>query len=131
MMMESAVFSGKPDKKSVKIEFTRQALTKRNILSKIRTKETGFILGSQLGNYKIIEDLFAFRFDSRNINRLYSIFFKHFEGRLIGTFFMNSEYFLNDWFLENIIIRFQENDLYIFLYHLDESGREKMLDQIK
>jgi hypothetical protein len=131
MMMESAVFSGKPDKKSVKIEFTRQALTKRNILSKIRTKETGFILGSQLGNYKIIEDLCAFRFDSRNINRLYSIFFKHFEGRLIGTFFMNSEYFLNDWFLENIIIRFQENDLYIFLYHLDESGREKMLDQIK
>lgn len=129
-MMKLAESLGVPGKKFVKIEFTRPALMQWNMLSELSLKTSGVIVGTRLGTYRIIENLCAVRLNRRNLNRLYPVFLDQLGSRLMGVFFMNSKCFLDDWFLEGIVISFNEPEAAVFWYHVDQSGQKKILEKI-
>ena len=109
----------------MKLEFTKTALWQLHLLSHLDSKETGFVFGCGLGKFKIIENLFSLRFNKKNIDRLYHQVFYDYGDRLMGVFFVNSEVFLNDWFLENFIFKITGHKCQIFFYHYDSNCHQK------
>jgi hypothetical protein len=49
----------------------------------------------------------------------------------MGVFFFNKYIFLDDWFIEDIIIKVRDNDIKVFLYEINSKSSEKTLQEIK
>jgi hypothetical protein len=109
----------------MKIEFSPGARLQLDVLSELDSIETGFLFGFNMGRYLIIESFFPLRFTKNSINRIYPQVFNHFSDRLLGVFFINRKAFLNDWFLENIILQVKDHSQKIFLCRFDDQSGQK------
>lgn len=97
-----------------------------DLIKKIPENSTGFVLGNQLGQYKIIENFFPVSFTSLTIDTVYHKMFSCFGTALIGVFFNQREPFLHDWFMEDIIFHIQDESL-SHLYYYDGEKKFQLL----
>jgi hypothetical protein len=100
----------------MKIKFTPVARKQLELVNGVPANPTGFILGSHLGQFRIIESVFPLFFEPGTIDHLYGEMVAHFGDKLLGVFFNHCEPFLSDWFIEDIVIRLQE-PLPLFYYY--------------
>jgi hypothetical protein len=87
------------------IKFTPSARTQLELVIGTLSNDTGFIIGQEFGKIRLIEELFPINFDESSVDMLYAKMYSKHGDRLMGVFFNNSEPFLNDWFIEDIIIK--------------------------
>ena len=101
----------------MKIVFTPEALAMVHFISNSESPVNGFVLGNEIGKYKIISGFIPFRLNKKNVNRLYSNFYEKFGTKLKGIFFFNGDLFLNDWFIDDLIIKIYQPRIKIFYYN--------------
>ena len=98
----------------MKIHFTNRANSVLDLISELKSEKTGFILGVNLGNNKIIENILPLNFKESNVCHLYNTVYKKKGDSLLGLFFLNKNYFLSDCFFENIIMTINEGQKKVF-----------------
>ena len=99
---------------------TPAALTRLELIIGTLSNETGFIIGQDIGKYKIIEDLFPINFDENSADMVYSKVYSKIGDKLLGVFFNNREPFPCDWFIEDIVINIKYPQPEFYFYHADE-----------
>ncbi len=104
----------------MKIKFTPDALTRLELVIGMLSNDTGFLIGEEFGKIKLIEELFPINFDKDTIDMLYARMYSKVGDKLLGVFFNNSEPFLSDWFIEDIIIKIKYPQPEFYFYDADE-----------
>jgi hypothetical protein len=103
----------------MKITFTPAALRQLELVIGTLSNNTGFLIGSEIGKFKIIEELFPLNFDESSIDTIYSKMYSKVGDRLLGVFFNNNEPFFSDWFIEDIIINIKYPQPEFYFYDAD------------
>jgi hypothetical protein len=111
----------------MKIEFSPTSRSQLDVLIETKSKETGFIFGFNMGQYKIIDSFFPLRFNRSSLNRIYPRIFNRFGDRLIGVFFINDPVFMSDWFLEQMIVEVRDQNTEIYMCRFDDGFHQKRL----
>ena len=114
----------------MEVRFSSRANSQLSLFFDLGLKETGFLVGKDLGKYKIIESLIPISFNKKNICDVYTKVYNRIGNRLMGVFFFNKLIFLDDWFIEDIIIKVKDNDIKVFLCEIDSKSSEKILKEI-
>ncbi|UCH93707.1 MAG: hypothetical protein JSV88_26040 [Candidatus Aminicenantes bacterium] len=104
----------------MKIRLTPTAMTQLELIADTMTNETGFIIGQDIGKFRIIENLLPINFNETTIDEVYAKTYSKIGDKLIGVFFNNCEPFLNDWFIENIIIKIKSAQPGFYLYDVNK-----------
>lgn len=109
----------------MEINFIPEAQRQLDMMGVIDTIENGFVMGQIIGKHIIIENFFPANFNEKKIDKIYRKIFNIAGERLMGVFFNGKEPFLNDWFLEDIIIKVNplHQDLESFIYEFEKSER--------
>lgn len=114
----------------MEVRFSSRANSQLSLFFDLDLKETGFLVGEDLGKYKIIESLIPISFNKKNICDVYRKAYNRIGNKLMGVFFFNKYIFLDDWFIEDIIIKVKDNDIKVFLYEINSKSSEKFLEEI-
>jgi hypothetical protein len=109
----------------VKIHFTNKANAELALLCALDNEKTGFIFGVDMGNNKIIETILPVNFHVSNVARLYHTVYKKKGNSLLGVFFLNKDFFLNDCFFENIILLIKDGQKKVYKYGFNENCGKK------
>ncbi len=105
---------------TMKIRLIPTAAAQLELLGDTMTNETGFVIGQDIGKFRIIENLFPVNFDETTIDEIYTKAYKKIGDKLMGVFFNHCDAFANDWFIENIIIKIKEPQPEFYLYDVDQ-----------
>ncbi len=114
----------------MEVRFSSRANSQLSLFFDLDLKETGFLVGKDLGKYKIIESLIPISFNKKDICDVYRKVYNRIGNKLMGVFFFNKYIFLDDWFIEDIIIKVKDNDIKVFLYEINSKSSEKILEVI-
>ena len=114
----------------MEVRFSTRANSQLSLFFDLGLKETGFLVGKDLGKYKIIESLIPVSFNKKNICDVYRKAYNRIGNKLMGVFFFNKYIFLDDWFIEDIIMKVKDNDIKFFLYEISSKSSEKILEEI-
>jgi len=106
----------------MKIRLTPTAAALLELLGDTMTNETGFVIGQDIGKFRIIENLFPVNFDETTIDKIYTKAYKKIGDKLMGVFFNHCDTFASDWFIENIIIKIKEPQPEFYLYDVDQKS---------
>lgn len=104
----------------MKIEFNPIAQFQLNMIRDLDINGAGFIIGSMIGKYVIVENLFIVNFFKQNINSSYENIYSKIGDKLIGVFFCNKKMFFCDWFVEDLILQINNKKTDVFLYNFDK-----------
>ena len=94
----------------MEINFTPEAERQLDVIRDVDTIKNGFVMGQLIGKHCIIEGFFPANFNEKNIRDLYYKLFAKVGEKLMGVFFNSMEPFLNDWFLEDVIIKINSHN---------------------
>ncbi len=114
----------------MEVRFSSRANSQLSLFFDLDLKETGFLVGKDLGKYKIIESLIPISFNKKDICDVYRKVYNRIGNKLMGVFFFNKYIFLDDWFIEDIIIKVKDNDIKVFLYEINSKSSENILEVI-
>lgn len=109
----------------MKIHFSKRANAELALLYELDSEKTGFIFGVDMGHNKIIETILPVNLHVSNVARLYHSVYKKKGNSLLGVFFLNKDFFLNDCFIENIILFIKDGQKKVYKYGFDESCEKK------
>lgn len=104
----------------MKIRLTPTAAAQLELISDTMTNETGFVIGQDIGKFRIIENLLPVNFDETTINEVYAKAYNKIGDKLIGVFFNHCEPFDSDWFIETVIIKIKEPQPEFYLYDVNQ-----------
>jgi hypothetical protein len=105
---------------AMKIKLIPTAAALLELIGDTRTNKTGFVIGQDIGKFRIIENLLAVNFDETTINEVYAKAYNKLGDKLIGVFFNHNETFDSDWFIENIIIKIKKPQPEFYLYDVNK-----------
>ena len=89
----------------MKIRLAPPALTQFELILETGANETGFLIGQDIGKFKVIESLLPINFTEETIDEIYSKMYSKIGEKLVGVFFKDREPFFNEWFIEDIIMK--------------------------
>jgi hypothetical protein len=112
----------------MKIKFTPSARTQLELVIGTLSNDTGFIIGQEFGKIRLVEEMFPINFDESSVDSLYAKMYRKVGDRLMGVFFNNSEPFLSDWFIEDIIIKIKYPQPEFYFYEAE--GKYILLSDI-
>ena len=104
----------------MKIKLIPTAAALLELIGDTRTNKTGFVIGQEIGKFRIIENLLPVNFDETTINEVYAKAYNKLGDKLIGVFFNHNETFDSDWFIENIIIKIKKPQPEFYLYDVNK-----------
>lgn len=104
----------------MKIRLTPTAAAQLDLIGDTMTNETGFVIGQDIGKFRIIESLLPVNFGETTIDDVYAKAYEKIGDKLIGVFFNHCETFASDWFIENIIIKIKEPQPEFYLYNVNQ-----------
>lgn len=104
----------------MKIKLIPTATALLELIGDTRTNKTGFVIGQDIGKFRIIENLLPVNFDETTINEVYAKAYNKIGDKLIGVFFSHNETFDSDWFIENIIIKIKKPKPEFYLYDVNK-----------
>jgi hypothetical protein len=100
----------------MKIKVTQAARTQLALIADMLSTQTGFIMGQDIGKFRVIENLFPANFNETTIDEVYAKVYSKFGDKLTGVFFNNTEPFASDWFIGDtvIIIKYAQPEFFLF-----------------
>lgn len=103
----------------MKIRLTPTAAAQLELMGDM-TNKTGFVMGQDIGKFRIIENLLPVNFDETTIDEVYAKTYNKIGDKLIGVFFNHCEPFFSDWFIENIIVKIKYPRPEFYLYDVKQ-----------
>ncbi|MEI6614860.1 MAG: hypothetical protein WCL37_08175 [Chrysiogenales bacterium] len=88
----------------MKVQLTPAALREITVLRSTGYKGAGFLLGSTIGHFIIIDQLLPLDFKRDNGDDVYSSVCASYQQRLQGVFFCRRRPFVLDWFLQDLVM---------------------------
>ena len=88
----------------MKLQLTPSALREINVLRSAGYKGTGFLLGSTIGRFILINQLLPLDFKRENGSNVYRSVCASYQQRLQGVFFCRRRPFALDWFLHDLVM---------------------------
>lgn len=104
----------------MKVRLIPTAAALLELIGDTMTNKTGFVMGQDIGKFRIIENLIPVNFDETTIDEVYTKAYNKIGDKLIGVFFNYCEPFFSDWFIENIIIKIKEPQPEFYLYDVNK-----------
>jgi hypothetical protein len=88
----------------MKVQLTPEALREITVLRSTGYKGAGFLLGSTIGHFIIIDQLLPLDFKRENGNHVYHSVCASYQQRLQGVFFCRRRPFVLDWFSHDLVM---------------------------
>jgi hypothetical protein len=88
----------------MKVQLTPAALREITVLRSAGYKGTGFLLGSTIGRFIIIDQLLPLDFQRETAAAVYRSVCANYHQRLQGVFFCRRRPFALDWFLHDLVM---------------------------
>jgi hypothetical protein len=88
----------------MKVQLAPAALQEIKVLRTTGYKGTGFLLGSTIGHFVIIDQLMALDFNRDSADAVYRSVCATYQQRLRGVFFCRRRPFALDWFLHDLVM---------------------------
>ncbi|MCX6557471.1 MAG: hypothetical protein NTW95_08610 [Candidatus Aminicenantes bacterium] len=88
----------------MKVQLTPAALQEIAVLRSSGYKGAGFLLGSAMGRFIIIDQLLPFDFDRASGDEIYRSVCANYQQRLQGVFFCRRRPFVLDRFLQDLVM---------------------------
>lgn len=105
----------------MEITLTTTAQTQLNLITEVASNGTGFLMGQDMGRFRIIESLLPVDFSEATIDDIYSKMVQKAGNKLLGVFFHNIEPIQNEWLWEDIILEITNNEP-LFYKYVPEKG---------
>lgn len=90
------------------------ALKEIEVLRAAGYRGTGFLIGSTMGRFILIEQLLAMDFNRKNASTVYGAVCEKYQQRLQGVFFCRRRPFTLDWFLLDLIMAIGRDQIQMF-----------------
>jgi hypothetical protein len=104
----------------MKVRLIPTAAALLELIGDTTNNKTGFVMGQDIGKFRIIENLIPVNFDETTIDDVYAKAYNKIGDKLIGVFFNHCEPFESDWFIENIIIKIKEPQPEFYIYDVNK-----------
>jgi hypothetical protein len=88
----------------MKVQLTPAVLQEIKVLRSAGYRGAGFLLGSTVGRFIIIDQLMALDFKRENADAVYRSVCANYQQRLLGVFFCRRRPFALDWFLQDLVM---------------------------
>jgi hypothetical protein len=111
----------------MKVQLTPAALREISVLRSAGYKGAGFLLGSAMGHFIIIEQLLALDFDRTSGDEIYRSVCANYRQRLQGVFFCRRRPFVIDRFLQDLVALIDERQIEIRRCEFSKAKRKTVL----
>jgi hypothetical protein len=111
----------------MKVQLTPSALREISVLRSAAYKGTGFLLGSTIGSFILIDQLLPLDFKRDNGKDVYRSVCASYQQRLQGVFFCRRRPFALDWFLHDLVIVIGSNQIEIRGCEFSDQKRKAIL----
>ncbi len=111
----------------MKVQLTPAVLREITVLRSSGYKGTGFLLGSAIGRFFIIDQLLPLDFTRANGDAVYHSVCATYQQRLRGVFFCRRRPFVLDWFLYDLILVIGGDQIEIRGCEFSEKERKTLL----
>lgn len=109
------------------VQVTPAALKEIAVLRAAGYRGTGFLLGSTIGRFVLIEQLLALDFNRKNGSTVYGTVCDNYPQRLQGVFFCRKRLFTLDWFLHDLVMAIHRDQIEMFTCEFSASERKTHL----
>jgi hypothetical protein len=109
------------------VQVTPAALKEIEVLSAADYRGTGFLLGSAVGRFILIEQLLALDFNRKNGSNVYGPVCESYQQRLQGVFFCRKPPFALDCFLHDLVMAIGRDQVRMFTCEFSVPGRKAHL----
>ena len=111
----------------MKVQLTPAVLKEINVLRSSGYKGTGFLLGSVIGHFIIIDQLIALDFNWDSADTVYRSVCANYQQRLLGVFFCRRRPFVLDWFLQDLVMVIGNDQIEIRSCEFSDQKRKAIL----
>jgi len=111
----------------MKVQLTPAALREISVLRSAGYKGAGFLLGSAMGRFIIIEQFLPLDFDRANGDDVYRSVLAIYRQRLQGVFFFRRRPFVLDRFLQDLVVVIDGDEIEIRHCEFSASKRKAVL----
>jgi hypothetical protein len=111
----------------MKVQLTPAALREITVLRSSGYKGTGFLLGSTIGRFIIIDQLMPLDFNRDNGDAVYCSVCANYQQRLQGVFFCRRRPFVLDWFLHDLVMVIGNDQIEICCCEYSDQKRKAVL----
>jgi hypothetical protein len=111
----------------MKVQLTPAALCEITVLRSAGYKGAGFLLGSMIGHFVIIDQLLPLDFKRDNGDDVYRSVCASYQQRLQGVFFCRRRPFVLDWFLHDLVMLISGDQIELCGCEFSEQKRKAFL----
>ncbi|MBN2398827.1 MAG: hypothetical protein JXI33_00640 [Candidatus Aminicenantes bacterium] len=111
----------------MKVQLTPAVLQGITVLRSSGYKGAGFLLGSTIGRFIIIEQLLPLDFNRDSVNNIYRSVCASYQQRLQGVFFCRRRPFATDWFLYDLVLVIGHDHIEVCGCEFSEKKRKTVL----
>jgi hypothetical protein len=111
----------------MKVQLTPAALREITVLRSSGYKGAGFLLGSTIGRFRIIEQLLPLDFKRENGDEVYRSVCAAYRQRLQGVLFCRRRPFALDWFLHDLVMVIGGDQIEVLGCEFSEQKRKALL----
>jgi len=105
----------------MKVHLTPEAKRHLNLYRRLDDIGTGFLIGNELGKHIMVNSLIPLNLDQNNIEKIYHAVYQEFGRKLIGVFFRETHFFLSDWFMGDVILKFDRENINFFHFDIQKN----------
>lgn len=109
------------------VQLLPAALKEIAVLRAAGHRGAGFLLGTTIGRFALVERLLPMDFDRKNGGRIYDSVCAGYQERLLGVFFCRRPPFALDCFLEDLVLAVRPGQIEVFTCEFSQSGRKARL----
>lgn len=96
------------------VQVTPAALQEIAVLRRSGYRGAGFLLGSTLGRFVLVERLLPLDFNRENGDTVYGTVCENYQSRLQGVFFCRKRRFVVDWILQDLVMDIGRDQVRMF-----------------
>ncbi|HEX7503290.1 MAG TPA: hypothetical protein VF451_07690 [Acidobacteriota bacterium] len=103
------------------VQLLPAALKEIEVLRATGYRGAGFLLGTTIGRFTLVEQLLPMDFDRKNGGRIYDAVCAGYQERLLGVFFCRKPPFVLDCFLEDMVLVMRRGQVEVFTCGFSQS----------
>jgi len=112
---------------SMNVQVTPAALKEIQVLKTTHYRGAGFLLGTSIGRYVLVEQLLPLDFDRKNGGKVYDFACAGYRDRLLGVFFCRKPPFALDCFLQDLVMAIRPSGAEVFTCEFSRAGAKAQL----
>jgi hypothetical protein len=105
------------------VQLLPAALEEISVLRRSGYRGAGFLLGTEIGRFALVERLLPLDFDRRSAGAACGAAFEKYAERLLGVFFCRKPPFALDWFIGDLVLAVRAGEVAVFTCAAATGGR--------